>query len=1022
MAVVGSAYIKISALTDGIAPDIQKAFSSIDSDSIGSKLGKSVSKSVSKNVDSNIFAKISESLSDFGGAAGTARNQFYQLTKSFNISGVAGVGLIGTLSSLVGGVVGLAGAVGGAVPAVMGLVGAFVTLKVGMSVGSLALSGVSEAVSSAISQQRSYAEVLAETARKTRDLAFASEDAILAVGRSNLNFEQARSNLLRTQDLPASSFARRQALQQYAEAELALRKAKARVKDAKNEQKNPTSSGGAADPFAGLTESQKPFAAFLVDIQGKLDALKEAAAKGFLPILQTNLESIITNVFPTFETGLNKIGVGLGGLTTELSKAITDPGNVKLLGEVMSNIAGDLPIIGTILGNVYSSFLIILNESAPLVTNFLNFLNTKTKSMKDYLKAKEASGEMETFLKRSEEIMGDLGDIFDNVLGGFGAIIAANFEPGSGGDIMIQWLKDATKKFDDLDKTAEGKKALKQYFIDVANNSTAVLDSIGALIKELILLGANQNIGKTFTALKEGAPAFGEFANKLVDAGPSLGQLVADITVFINSITDTKAITNFFDTIDVFVKGITAFVQNPIVSPILGVLGQIHGVIFGIVAITKVGGFISKYLGESYEAVKNLVTGIKDIPGNLQNMASKAMEARDKVVEIGTKAVDMAKTAGSAFADWGKQMGTYAIESLKSAATAVGDLSKKIALNTIEIAKNVAQWVAQKAALVASTVAKVALNVATTIGTAIQAAFNFVLALNPFVLIAIAVAALVAGLIYFFTQTELGKKIWADFTKFLSDSIQVVGKWFSDVWGGITKFASETWTNVSKGVTNFVNGIPKAIAGIGKFFSDVFNGIPTFISGIWTKIIGTVTGFVTNIVNGVDKIFPGFKTVFNNVVSFFKGIINTMIGFAEGFVNFFIRGLNGIVGAINGIKVDIPEFLRPLLGGAKSIGFSVPKIPELKLPRLAKGGTVMPSSGGSLVNVAEAGRAERIEPLDSSGLSKRDRAMIELLSGGRGGSGRPIQLNVYPSAGMDERQLAEIVSRTLAFELRRGGV
>jgi hypothetical protein len=69
--------------------------------------------------------------------------------------------------------------------------------------------------------------------------------------------------------------------------------------------------------------------------------------------------------------------------------------------------------------------------------------------------------------------------------------------------------------------------------------------------------------------------------------------------------------------------------------------------------------------------------------------------------------------------------------------------------------------------------------------------------------------------------------------------------------------------------------------------------------------------------------------------------------------------------------------------------------------------------------IGEGGRSERVEPLDKDGLSTRDKAMIRLLSGGAGGGST---INVYPSAGMNERELAELVSRRLAFELRRGAV
>ena len=1018
MAVVGSAYIKILADTSGISDSVQKAFSAISPDAVkssGSKLGKSLSTAISKNIDSNIFTKLGDAMSNFGGAAGTARNTLFQLTKTGNIAGVSIATLLGGVMALIGGLAGLAGAVGGAIPAIMGLVGAFVSLRVGIAVGQLALSGISQAVSSAISQQKSYAMTLAQSARQTRDLAFASEDAQRAVGRANLNFEKARSNLLRTQDLPASSFARREALQQYAEAELALRKAKAKVKDAKSEQADPNIFKGGQDPFADLTPSQKTFAKFLLSIQDEFKNLKEAAASGFLPILQTNMQKIIKEVFPTFEQGLKDIGIGLGGLTTNLTNAITDPGNVKLLGEVMQNIADNLPVIGEILGNVYGSFLIILKESDPLVKNFLDFLNTKTKTMKDYLQAKAATGEMKEFFARSEEIMADLGVIFGNTLGGLGAIIGANFEPGSGGDIMLQWLKDVTGKWNDLDSTVKGKNALKQYFIDTATNTTKVLDSVGALVEQFIILGANPNIGKTFDALAVGAPAMGSIAQKLVDAGPSFGTLVSDVVIFIDKLTDTKAITNFFDTIDSAVKKMIEFLELPGVQKTIDFLGQIHGYIFGYIAVTRLAGFGVKIYGEIWGAVltpvKNVFNALTEIGTAGQMMPSKFGGFRTMFDDI-------------------RLRGMYAGDGIKIVFARIGTVFM-------------------------TSVVPVIMSGISAIGTAFAA-------ITPVGWIVIAVVAITAFFAWFFTQTDLGKEIFANMTEFLGKAWEKVVGFFKTVWeAGLAFFkpAIDVMTSIFKTSMDVIRGIMDVLGaiftiifvvigtivqaawdtivakfnvavgiirvvveGISNFFNPIFRDIGKFVGDIWKGMQDGFKKFVDWIKPAIDPILGFFKTVFGNVSNFFKTIMNNMIGFMEGFMNFFIDGLNTIILGINKIKLEIPPILRGAFGGAKSIGFNIAPVAKARLPRLAKGGTVMPSAGGSLVTVAEAGRPERVEPLDPNGLSNRDKAMIEFLSKGQAATGRPIQLNVYPAAGMDERELAAIVSRTLAFELRKGGM
>jgi hypothetical protein len=76
---------------------------------------------------------------------------------------------------------------------------------------------------------------------------------------------------------------------------------------------------------------------------------------------------------------------------------------------------------------------------------------------------------------------------------------------------------------------------------------------------------------------------------------------------------------------------------------------------------------------------------------------------------------------------------------------------------------------------------------------------------------------------------------------------------------------------------------------------------------------------------------------------------------------------------------------------------------------------INPSPGGTRARIGEAGRAERVEPLDPDGLSKRDKAMIALMSNGGG-----INITVNPSPGMDEVELASVVSRQLAFHMRKG--
>ena len=129
----------------------------------------------------------------------------------------------------------------------------------------------------------------------------------------------------------------------------------------------------------------------------------------------------------------------------------------------------------------------------------------------------------------------------------------------------------------------------------------------------------------------------------------------------------------------------------------------------------------------------------------------------------------------------------------------------------------------------------------------------------------------------------------------------------------------------------------------------------------------------------------------------------------NGIRDSFKSALNWIIEKWNGLSFTLPS----VTAFGKTIGGATLRVPQI--PKFAAGGIVQPSATGTVGLIAEAGRPERIEPLDPDGLSKRDKAMIEPLSGTNG-----MTVNVYPSPGMDERELAALVSRQIAYSLRKG--
>jgi len=176
-----------------------------------------------------------------------------------------------------------------------------------------------------------------------------------------------------------------------------------------------------------------------------------------------------------------------------------------------------------------------------------------------------------------------------------------------------------------------------------------------------------------------------------------------------------------------------------------------------------------------------------------------------------------------------------------------------------------------------------------------------------------------------------------------------------------------------------------------------------------------VNSLGTSIKNGLGAAVDFVSIKFNSLISFIttlpSRIASASRGLWDGIKNSFKDAINFIIRGWNKLEFRIPGFKIGPIGYS---GFTL-GLPDI--PLLAKGGVVMPSAGGTLATIGEAGRPERIEPLDPDGLSNRDKAMIEMLSGGRGSG---INITINPSAGMDERELASIVSRQIAFQLRKG--
>lgn len=118
------------------------------------------------------------------------------------------------------------------------------------------------------------------------------------------------------------------------------------------------------------------------------------------------------------------------------------------------------------------------------------------------------------------------------------------------------------------------------------------------------------------------------------------------------------------------------------------------------------------------------------------------------------------------------------------------------------------------------------------------------------------------------------------------------------------------------------------------------------IKEVWDKagdwfhehVTEPITGFFTTMWAGIKKTF---HMAIDWIKKKFTDAVNGWISIVESFINFFIRGLNVLVRGINKLSFDVPDWV-PGIGG-KSLGFNIPLVPQVKIPRLATGAVIPPN-------------------------------------------------------------------------------
>lgn len=126
---------------------------------------------------------------------------------------------------------------------------------------------------------------------------------------------------------------------------------------------------------------------------------------------------------------------------------------------------------------------------------------------------------------------------------------------------------------------------------------------------------------------------------------------------------------------------------------------------------------------------------------------------------------------------------------------------------------------------------------AVAVAAAAQVLFNAALTANPIGIIILAIAALVAGLTFFFTQTETGKNLVATAWAAIQSAIAVVVDWWQT---SVQPVLTAGWTAITDAATAaatwYTSNVAPVFAAFGELVVAAFDKIAAVVTWLWDTV------------------------------------------------------------------------------------------------------------------------------------------------------------------------------------------
>lgn len=513
-----------------------------------------------------------------------------------------------------------------------------------------------------------------------------------------------------------------------------------------------------------LSPSAKAFAKAVAGLKPHIKTLREGVQAALLPHLTTALRMLVP-LFDDVKAALVPLAHTLGGVAEEGAKMLRSGPFRADFKTIMGRNNTLVKTLGTVLLRFVDIIRNVMVAAGPMVQRLADSLGGAALRLQQLTQRGRDMGTLEKFFTHAYETAARLGRTLMNFVRGLFNI----FKLGQGlGDDMNNSLETMSKKFRDWTESASGQQKITKWFED----ARPVLHELALLVRDVFkafaqfdAAGRTPGAGIVETIRAVRTQLLPALTSLISGVGGQLGPAIVDILTALTKLLDFSS----FSPLIVILKTLGAIANflvdlggsspaahaaaTAFVSVGLAVKLAMTAFSLGSKAVEYFGKKITEAkrmadaFGSAISRAANWIRTFGGPGGALDGMKLRLLYAKDAIVKFWQETV----VANA----------KLLVTKVRMAAIKAMDMARFLADMALAWLKVTIEQVKQNAALLVTWIRTKAVYVwqklvaaATWLWAAAQWALNVAMDANPIGLIVLAIAALVAGVIYAYTHFD----------------------------------------------------------------------------------------------------------------------------------------------------------------------------------------------------------------------------------------------------------------------------